>query len=58
MLIGSPAKHVRDITDQDIEWKRMNTREYRLEGLRLLQQSSVHSRPLVKPEGRYKRQHQ
>ena len=28
MLMGSPAKHVRDISDQDMQWKRMNTREY------------------------------
>ena len=30
MLMGSPAKHVRDISDQDMQWKRMNTREYQI----------------------------
>lgn len=28
MLIGSPAKYYRDVTEQELHWKRLNTREY------------------------------
>lgn len=49
MLIGSPAKHVRDITDNDMEWKRMNTREYQDLAVRC-RQSLVETTPLTAPE--------
>lgn len=28
MLIGSPAKYYRDVTDRELHWKQLNTREY------------------------------
>lgn len=49
MLIGSPAKHVRDITDEDMQWKRMNTREYQDLAVRC-RQSLVETTPLTEPE--------
>lgn len=49
MLMGSPAKHFRDITDQDMEWKRMNTREYQNLAVRC-RQSLVETTPLTTPE--------
>ncbi|MBG2916191.1 carnitine operon protein CaiE [Proteus terrae] len=49
MLIGSPAKYVRDITDNDMEWKRMNTREYQDLAVRC-RQSLVETTPLTAPE--------
>ncbi|NBM48732.1 carnitine operon protein CaiE [Proteus sp. G2666] len=49
MLIGSPAKYFRDITDQDMEWKRMNTREYQNLAVRC-RQSLVETSPLTTPE--------
>ena len=49
MLMGSPAKHVRDISDQDMQWKRMNTREYQDLTVRC-RQSLVETTPLTAPE--------
>jgi len=28
LLVGSPAKAIRDVSDQDLHWKGLNTREY------------------------------
>lgn len=28
MLVGSPARILRDVTDEEMRWKRLNTREY------------------------------
>lgn len=28
LLAGSPARHIRDVTEQDLHWKRLNTQEY------------------------------
>ena len=49
MLMGSPAKYVRDISDQDMQWKRMNTREYQDLTVRC-RQSLVETTPLTAPE--------
>lgn len=49
MLMGSPAKYVRDITDQDMEWKRMNTREYQDLAIRC-RTGLVETTPLTEPE--------
>ncbi|ECF0472536.1 carnitine operon protein CaiE, partial [Salmonella enterica subsp. enterica] len=49
MLMGSPAKHVHDISDQDMQWKRMNTREYQDLTVRC-RQSLVETTPLTAPE--------
>ena len=28
MLVGSPARVLREVTDQELHWKRLNTKEY------------------------------
>ncbi|GHB20638.1 carnitine operon protein CaiE [Shewanella indica] len=28
LLAGSPARYIRDVTEQDLHWKRLNTQEY------------------------------
>lgn len=28
LLVGTPAKHVRDVSDDELYWKQLNTREY------------------------------
>ncbi|UYW72653.1 carnitine operon protein CaiE [Pseudocitrobacter faecalis] len=41
MLVGSPARFLREVTDEEMQWKRLNTREYQdlaarcIAGLRL-----------------------
>ncbi|MCL1138194.1 carnitine operon protein CaiE [Shewanella pneumatophori] len=44
LLMGQPAKHVRDVTEQDLNWKRLNTMEYQA-----LVHRSAKSMRIVKP---------
>ncbi|SQI40058.1 carnitine operon protein CaiE [Leminorella richardii] len=36
MLMGIPAKHVRDVTEDELYWKRLNTQEYQMLAARSL----------------------
>lgn len=49
LLIGSPAKYIRDVSDEDLQWKRMNTQEYQDLAVRC-HQSLVETTPLTAPE--------
>lgn len=54
MLVGSPARYLRDVSDEELHWKQQNTREYQ-DLARRCHRSMTESAPLHRPEAGRKR---
>lgn len=49
LLVGSPARFIRDVTEEELHWKQLNTREY--QDLTIRCRSSLYeTQPLRQPE--------
>ncbi|WP_058912276.1 carnitine operon protein CaiE [Entomohabitans teleogrylli] len=49
LLVGSPARYIRDVSDEELGWKQLNTREYQDLAIRC-QRSLRETTPLAEPE--------
>ncbi|MEZ5534858.1 MAG: phenylacetic acid degradation protein PaaY [Thiolinea sp.] len=54
LAAGSPAKIIRELSEQEIEWKRIGTQDYQRLALRSMT-SMVETQPLAEPEADRKR---
>lgn len=49
LLVGSPARFIRDVTEEELHWKQLNTREYQDLAIRC-RSSLYETQPLRQPE--------
>lgn len=49
LLVGAPARHLRDVTDDELRWKQLNTREYQDLAVRC-RRALRETAPLTEPE--------